>query len=163
MKRKIIAGFIIVFIVFLCFKFDIFPPTKRDIQKVFYKFETELTTLCNFLNDNYSEDVRIDLFDSINDITIYTDNNNSIVRKSLEINNDDIIQIMKKLDRYGFVRILKEDNYIYFQIWGSFDQDVGLMYSKGDIPNITEVYAENQVLEKMNTKDWFYYSAKYVE
>ena len=79
----------------------------------------------------------------------------------VEFGDDNIISDLEELKKSGFIRILKEYDYIYFQSWGSFGESIGLMNSKGEKPNISELNTAYNFLEEIGETGWYYYKGNF--
>ena len=140
----------------------LFPPSEKAVEKLYYENESELTAVCNFLLENQYPDSRIELFDSVNTIEFYTDNNAGGRNKDKsEITEKNITDSLETIVDSGFIRVLKEYNYISFQVWGSYGESVNLVFSPDSEPNISEINAKEKVVEKIKPANWFYYREKF--
>ena len=169
MKKNIlwVAIFSVIIIALLCqicgvFEFmGIFPPSLNAMEKKYQKSENEISLVCRYLLDSNFEKydvVRIDVFDSTKKIEcLERDNVNGGYKKGIyELSDEKIISCIETLQKTGFDIILKEYNYIYFEVWGSFGTSVGLVYSPHGKPHLSEINAKKQILEKLKYQDWYY-------
>lgn len=162
MKRKILTLALIICMLFIFLLLKSVPISKKDIIKAYYVNEYELISICDFLQKNVCSDFRIELFESTKKIICYNYNSKEGFDETIyNINDINIISDLEKLKGNGCIRILKEYNYIYFQMWGSFGESVGLLYSKDNKPNIDEINAKDKFLEEIESKGWYYYYAKF--
>ena len=104
----------------------------------------QITTICEYLNGEQFKTydiVRLDIFDSLTKINCSKkdDSNGGYV-----------------LSNHGFLRIIKEYNYMYFQTKGSFNESVGLIYSPVEEPDLSGINAKKQILKKLKTDGWYY-------
>ena len=141
-----------------------FPPSKNRVEKIFQKCENELSVICQYSNDDNLEnyDFSIDLFDSTTRIKCFEQSANGGYDKSeYTITDKKLLNTLKSVQKKGVFRILKEYDYLYFQIWGSFGESVGLIYSEGKEPDLSSVNAKKIVVERLKAENWFYCREKF--
>lgn len=141
-----------------------FPPSKNKVEKIFQKCENELSVICQYSNDDNLEnyDFSIDLFDSTSKIKYFKPSDNGGYDNSeYTITDKKLLNTLKSIQKKGVIRILKEYDYLYFQIWGSFGESVGLIYSEGKEPDLSSVNAERIVVERLKAENWFYCREKF--
>ena len=139
-----------------------FPQTKEKVEKIYYKNEEEIDYICDFFQNNQHTEVKIDLFDTVNTITYYEgDGQNGYDKENVEIIDGKLLEALETLKNDGFIRIVEEYDYIFFQTWGSFGGSVGLMFSFSEEPNLSQINAIEKVVEKLHKKNWFYCKIKY--
>ena len=137
------------------------PPSKNKLERIYYRNESELISVCSFIQENKFEEIRIDLFDYTNKIECYYSNNDGSYEKIIfEITDKKILNDLETLKDNGIERILKEYNYICFQVWSCFDESVCLVYSPYNEPNISEVNAKEKFVEKIVPQEWYRYYEK---
>ena len=169
MKKKFLIILLSVFIVaaFLLIKnyigiWGIVPPSKNVVEKLYYVNETELKSICAFLQEEQYTDIRIELSDTENVMICFCRNSKGgFDRSEVELSNSNIVSGLKKLKKSGFIRILKEHGYIFFQSWGSFGESVGLMNSQGKKPKISEINTVYNFIEEIGQTEWYYYKEKF--
>lgn len=169
MKKKILIIILLVFIVvaFLLIKnyigiLGIVSPLKDDVKKLYYANETELKSICTFLQEEQHTDIRIELMDTTKGMMCYYRNNKGGFDKlRVEFSDSNIISDLEELKKSGFIRILKEHDYIFFQSWGSFGESMGLMNSQGKKPNISELNTAYNFIEEIGQTGWYYYKEKF--
>lgn len=135
-----------------------FPPSQKKIEKMYYENESELLSICDFLwEDQYSES-RIELYDSAPyTVERYKYNDRGGMDKEiLEITEEDIINSFETIESNGFERVLKEYNYISFQVWGSFGESVSLVFSPNGEPDLSKQNLIDSVIERIEPTGWFY-------
>lgn len=164
MNKKILIVFLVIIIfVFFLQKigfFEImvfFPPSKHDIEKLYYKNEAELMSICNFLWESQYSGIRIELLDSDNTAICYQKSDKGgYDEKVFEVDDVTLMNSLETIKNSGFIRVLKEYNYISFQVWGSFGGSVNLMFSSSEEPNISEIHAREKKVEKIRPIGWYY-------
>ena len=169
MKKKILIISLLVFIVvaFLLIKnyigiLGIVSPSKNDVEKLYYANEAELKSICTFLQKEQHTDIRIELLDTTKGMMCYCQNSKGGFDKLMvEFGDDNIISDLEELKKSGFIRILKEYDYIFFQSWGSFGESIGLMNSQGGKPNISELNTAYNFLEEIGETGWYYYKENF--
>lgn len=169
MKKKILIILLLVFIVaaFLLIKnyigiWGIVSPSEHDVEKLYYANETELKSICAFLREEQYTDIRIELSGDANAMICFCRNSKGgFDRSEVALNDSNIVSSLKKLKKSGFIRILKEHGYIFFQSWGSFGESVGLMSSHGKKPKISEINTVYNFIEKIGQTEWYYYKEKF--
>lgn len=169
MKKKFLIILLSVFIVaaFLLIKnyigiWGIVPPSKNVVEKLYYVNETELKSICAFLQEEQYTDIRIELSGAANIMICFRRNSKGgFDRFEIELSNSNIVSGLKKLKKSGFIRILKEHGYIFFQSWGSFGESVGLMNSQGKKPKISEINTVYNFIEEIGQTEWYYYKEKF--
>ena len=140
----------------------IVTPTKNDVKKLYYANETELNSVCTFLQEEQHSYIRIELSDTVNGMTCYSRNNKGGFDKlEVELSDSNIIRDLEELKKSGFIRILKEYNYIFFQSRGSFGESVGLMNFQGKKPNISGLNTVYNFTEKIGQTEWYCYKEKF--
>ena len=72
------------------------------------------------------------------------------------ITDSNLIDCLKNLKRHDFTRIIKEYDYLYFQIKSSFNESTGLIYSPKSEPNLSEINAKKQILKRLKNDSWYY-------
>ena len=169
MKKKILIISLLVFIVvaFLLIKnyigiLGIVSPSKNDVKKLYYANEAELKAICAFLQKEQHTDIRVELLDTTKSMMCYCQNSKgSFDKLMVEFSDSNIISDLEELKKSGFIRILKEHDYIFFQSWGSFGESMGLMNSQGKKPNISELNTAYNFLEEIGETGWYYYKEKF--
>ena len=169
MKKKILIILLSVFIV-IAFStirdcvliIGIFSPSKNDVKKMYYANEAELNSVCAFLQEAQYTDIRIELEDTTESMTCYLRNNGGGFDELIvEFIDSSIISDLEELKKSGFIRILKEYDYICFQSWGSFGDSIGLINSQGKKPNTSELNTVYSFMEEIGETGWYYYKFKY--
>ena len=79
----------------------------------------------------------------------------------IEFSDSNIISDLEGLKKSGFIRIIKEYNYVFFQSWGSYGESMGLMNSLGEKPNISKLNTVYTFMEKIEQTDWYCYKEKF--
>ena len=74
-----------------------------------------------------------------------------------------MVEYLDNLKEKNFVRVLKENNYIYYQTKGTFNKSIGLIFSPNEEPHISQHKTLNQVLEKLDNTGWYYIKIIYDE
>lgn len=155
--------FIAVFIgIFRFSKFHpflgLFPPSVKKVEQIYYECTEELSYIGKELIDNQFTKIRIDIFDSIEEIEYsFPNGKGGYEIQNRKIADTNFINALTVLKNEGFIRILKENNYVYFQIWGSFGGSIGLIYSEDQEPDVSRINAEIKVIEKLKPENWYYY------
>ena len=121
----------------------------------------QITTICEYLNGEQFKTydiVRLDIFDSLTKINCSKkdDSNGGYVNTDYTITDSNLIGCLEVLSNHGFLRIIKEYNYMYFQTKGSFNESVGLIYSPAEEPDLSGINAKKQILKKLKTDGWYY-------
>lgn len=136
-----------------------FTPTPSDVEETYYRNESELLILSEFVSDlaKEYEIIRIEIFDSINIVELSRENKQGgYDNTTINISDKGIINALEILKEQGFIRILKESDYISFQVWGCFSESVDLLFSPGVYPNTEHINAKEKVVEKIKPNDWYY-------
>lgn len=142
----------------------IFEPTVNTATRKYQKCQSELSYLCKYFDNNFSEYsvVKIDLFDSANKIMCSKENSgggyDSICYIMTEKRLIDAVELLREND---FITILKEYNYIDFSFWGSFGKSVGLIYSADNAPNLSDINALKYDVKELKYRGWYYAKITY--
>lgn len=133
------------------------PPSKSSVERLYYANEAELKSICSLLQENQYERAEIELFESAKNIICYYRNNKGGFDKTmLEVDDSKKIDDLEKLKNIGYIRVLKEYNYVYFQVWGSFGASVGLIYSQGEKPDTSKINTKYDLVEEIGQTGWYY-------
>ncbi len=164
MKRKIIIVPMTILIIVLLilgiklifpfFSIDkIYAPKQEYLNKVLLSNYNELNIISEYMNNINCDNARIDLdLDNRNTIFLEVGGNYS----SDSIDNYEVMKCIDKLSNQKFWSIIKENNYIYFTQWISFNGDSGLIFCKDNYPIFSKTIG-SQILEKSNKDNWFYF------
>ena len=169
MKKKMLIILLAIFTVisFLLTKnrieiLGIVSPSKSDVKKLYYANEMELNSICTFLQQEQYTDIRIELLDTTKNMVCYYRNSKGGFDKlMIEFSDSNIISDLEGLKKSGFIRIIKEYNYVFFQSWGSYGESMGLMNSLGEKPNISKLNTVYTFMEKIEQTDWYCYKEKF--
>lgn len=138
--------------------FGLFAPTQSYVENMYYKNESNFITINAFIQEMVGTDeMRIDLYDSINRVELYKRNNaGGYDNVTIYITDEKIISILEKLKEGGLIRIQKEYNYTDFQVWGSLGGSVSLIFSQNEYPDISQINAKEKFVNKLSISDWYY-------
>jgi len=167
MKKKLIVALICIFVgIFMGMIFSkfnlflgLFPPSVERIEKIYYDNTAELSYICKWLIDSQFTNVRIDIYDSIEEIECSVPNDEGGYEKQIiKITDTNLIDGLIVLKDRDFIRVIKEYNYVYFQVWGSFGGSIGLIFSENQEPDVSKINAKTKVVKKLpSTTSWYYY------
>lgn len=137
----------------------LFPPSIERIEKIYYNNTTELSYISKWLIDSQFTNIRIDIFDAIDEIECSVPNDKGGYEKQIiKITDSNLIDGLTVLKDREFIRIIKEYNYVYFQVWGSFGGSIGFIFSENQEPDVSKINAKTKVVEKLpSTTNWYYY------
>lgn len=134
----------------------LFPQSKSSVEKLYYENEAELKSVASFLQEEENASIRADLFDTTEYMIYYVPHG----KLNVKISNSNMIMAVEKLKRAGFIRILKEYNYISFQSWESMGESRGLMYTKGEEPDLSKLNVISTQVEEIG-QNWYYCRIQY--
>lgn len=162
MKMKyrifIICG-LTIFLFMACIGRVFILPTPNSLERKYSENSRQITTLCEYLNGEQFksyEIIRIDIFDSLTRIFCVENLNGGYVNTDYTITDSNLIDCLESLRKHGFVRIMKEYNYISFQTESSFNASVELIYSPNTEPDLSGINATKQILKKLKIDGWYY-------
>ena len=140
--------------------------TNEDFEKKYSKNSKQLLTLCEYLDcDEFQKYniIRIDIFDSQVKMECSQKNNLSggYINTVYTIKEEKIVECLKILSKQRFIRILKENDYIFFQTKGTFNRSEGLIYSPLGEPDLSNNNSIYSFVEKLKAKHWYYCKEKY--
>lgn len=152
---------LILFLIIMCVNISFFLLTPYTAERKYSENSKQITTLCEYLNSeqfNAYAIIRIDIFDSIVKMNCAQkdDFNGRYINIEHIITDSNLIDCLKSLKKHGFTRIIKEYNYLYFQIKSSFNESTGLIYSPKDEPDLSEINAKKQILKRLKNDGWYY-------
>lgn len=138
-----------------------FSPAPNSLERKYSENSREIITICEYLNGEQFktyETVRIDIFDSITKVECSKKNdlNGGYVNTDYTITDSNLVDCLEIIRNHGFLRIMKEYNYMYFQIKSSFNESIGLIYSPKTEPNLSEINAKKQILKRLKNDGWYY-------
>lgn len=159
-KLFIICG-LALFLLVVGINRTFFSPTPNSLERKYSENSRQITAICEYLNSEQFKTydiIRIDIFDSLTriDCAEKDDLNGGYVNTDYTITDSNLIDCLEILRNHGFFRIIKEYNYMYFQIKSSFNESIGLIYSPVEEPDLSEINATKQTLKKSNNDGWYY-------
>lgn len=164
MKRKykyFIACVLILGLIIAGINGIFFSSAPNSLEQKYNENSRQITTICEYLKGEQFkiyDTVRIDIFDSLTrvDCSQKDDLIGGYVNTDYTITDSNLIDCLKILRNHGFIRIIKEYNYLYFQIESSFNKSIGLIYSPIEEPDLSEINATKQILKKLKNDGWYY-------
>ena len=140
-----------------------FPPSVNKIEKTYFENEQELSYISAWFLNNDATDININLLEPIKEMECYVaDSQGGFERKTIDITDSELLKQLTILKSKKFLRITKEHNSIYFQIWGSFGGSIGLIFSGDQEPDFSKISAKTKVIEKLpSATNWYYYKIMY--
>lgn len=138
-----------------------FSEAPIGVKQKYNKCSNQITLICEYLNNPQYKQydiIRIEIYDSINKIECSEKNgvDDGFTNTSYTITDNNLLKCIETLKKQGFVRILKEYNYLCFQTKGSFNTSVGLLYSPYEEPDLSEINAKKIITKKINDLGWYY-------
>lgn len=140
--------------------------TIKAVKKLYAENAETLDCINTYLDSERFDEydvIRIDLFDLTAKIECSKKDEIDGGYKTSVFTENEMVEHLDNLRGKNFVRVLKENNYIYYQTKGTFNKSVGLIFSPNEEPHISEYKTLNQVLEMLNSAGWYYIKTIYDE